>query len=272
MHHRTPTSSRNRISQTHPISIKNKNLKHNYLIFHNGIINNENEMKVDHEKIGFFYTTEKKLNQTQYEFNDSESLAIDLARFIEKQIPQIKTKGSAAYIILQINKKTNKAVKLFFGTNNNPLKLSQTRGKLRLSSEGEGNEIKENIMYNCNLKDFSIKKQKCEIKLYTQEKIQNNTNYNLSYNSPYSSSNENYFSYNITEDKNKEKLIEPDRFSIYFLLFFNSLIFKEIILFNKNNWYANSSSVSRIIEYAFSSKSSFNFPRAIAGPKYFLLK
>src|SRR3989304_431242 len=36
MHHRTPTSSRNRISQTHPISIKNKNLKHNYLIFHNG--------------------------------------------------------------------------------------------------------------------------------------------------------------------------------------------------------------------------------------------
>lgn len=181
LHHRSPTSSNNKMSQTHPIVVDNGSLKHKYFVIHNGIINNSESVKIAHEALGFIYTTigkkTKWSNSDEMEdcHNDSESLAIELARFIEKQTDTIGTVGSAAFIAIQADKKTDKAIGIFFGRNTPPLKLSAARGKIRLSSEGEGNEIAEDFLYRFNPAElgkpkFKIRKQKMEIKSSLYEK------------------------------------------------------------------------------------------------------
>lgn len=159
VHHRIPTSTPNYLSQTHPIEVDNGSLANKYLVIHNGCISNANELKKKHEELGFVYTTaetfEEKNHVNNYfeKFNDSESLAIEVARFIEKQTEKIGAYGSAAFIAVQIDKKTNKAIKIFFGRNTgNPLNMSFSRGKLRLSSEGEGDNIKEFTLYSWDFK------------------------------------------------------------------------------------------------------------------------
>ena len=69
-----------------------------------------------------------------------------------------------AFVVLQVDKKENKIIKMFFGRNDDtPLNMSKTQNKLRLSSEGEGNNIEEMILYSCNLTDFKLKKEKLVI-------------------------------------------------------------------------------------------------------------
>ncbi len=169
-HHRSPTSTENKISQTHPILVSNATLKFDYLLIHNGIINNSEEMKVEHEKLTFKYQTlgPKHSTAAGYDitaFNDSESLAIELALFIEKHTNTLRTRGSAAFMMLQVDKETKKAVKLYFGRDTAPLMLNMTRGKLRLSSTGAGNEIKENILYWFNVDDEKMKMQQKPFKM-----------------------------------------------------------------------------------------------------------
>ena len=108
VHHRIPTSSDNTLKQTHPILVDSGSLQYKYLLVHNGVIRNDKELKKEHEALGFIYTT-----QSENKFNDSECIAIELARFIEKQIDKVGAKGSAAFIGLQIDKKTDKVIKLF---------------------------------------------------------------------------------------------------------------------------------------------------------------
>lgn len=174
MHHRAPTSTDNKLKQTHPIYVDNGSLKYKYLFVHNGVIGNSDEVKKAHEALGFIYTTEceeRKYKNGPKKFNDSECLAIEVARFIEKQTDTLAAIGSAAFVCLQVNKKTDKLLRVFYGRNASPLNLSATRGKLRLSSEGEGNPIAEDYLYEFSPKDFKIKKrkmtmQKAEIKEY----------------------------------------------------------------------------------------------------------
>jgi predicted glutamine amidotransferase len=161
VHHRNPTSTENKIKQTHPIIVNNGSLQYKYAVVHNGTISNDDELKEEHEKLGFIYTTEDK-KEALAEFNDSESLAIEVARFIEDQTKRIETIGSAAFICLQIDKKTNKATKIFFGRNTSPLKMAKTRGKLFLSSEGQGSDIESETLYECNL-DEEMKLSKWEM-------------------------------------------------------------------------------------------------------------
>jgi len=168
VHHRYPTSSENKISQTHPILVSDGSLKHNYLVVHNGVIHNSDDLREKHiNELGFIYSTDRikdKEETTEIEeYNDSETLAIEVARFIEGQTNKIEAVGSAAFICLRINKKTNKVNKLFFARNSNPLKMSKTRGKLRLSSEGEGDNIKENTMYFCDTTDYKLQQKPCII-------------------------------------------------------------------------------------------------------------
>ena len=172
MHHRTPTSSENKLSQTHPIKVSHGSFKHDYLIYHNGVIHNEDELKKKHmEELGFIYTTNRVRDKfstlAAEEFNDSEAIAIEIARFIENQTTEMEAVGSAAFIALQINKKTQTANKLFFGRNDgNPLNMAKSRGKLRLSSEGEGQPIQTDMLYECDLVDFKLKKKACVIKTF----------------------------------------------------------------------------------------------------------
>lgn len=159
MHHRQPTSTDNLINQTHPIVVDNKLLKYKYLVIHNGMISNDDEIIKEHEALGFIYTT-KYTDAGLEKFNDSESLAIEVARYIEKQTTEIGTLGSAAFIAIQIVKETNKVDKIYYGRNaTNKLKLGASRGKIRISSEGQGEEIKDMALYNFNLGDFKIHKE-----------------------------------------------------------------------------------------------------------------
>ena len=157
-HHRIPTSSDNKLKQTHPFLVESGSLQFNYLLVHNGVIHNDDEMKKKHEdELGFVYKTIDGIK-----YNDSEGVAIEVARFIEGQTTEIGTRGSVAFVCLQVNKKTDKVTKLFFGRNDgNPLKMAKTRNKLILSSTGPGVDIKPFYLYDCKLDaEMKLSKQK----------------------------------------------------------------------------------------------------------------
>lgn len=170
-HHRTPTSTKNKLDQTHPILVSNKQLKFDYLVIHNGIITNTGALKTKHKELGYNYTTEYKdtfYSQGGYntvtrtydhgevnsriKWNDTESLAVELALFIEGKIDTIENNNNAAFIVVQINKKTQKTSAVFFGRNGmaSNLNMYKTKGVLRLSSEGIGEEVEENQLFAFN--------------------------------------------------------------------------------------------------------------------------
>lgn len=159
LHHRIPTSSDNTLAQTHPILVDNGSLQFKYLLVHNGVIRNDKELKKEHEDLGFVYTTQDELR-----FNDSECVAIEMARFIEGQTDVVGTRGNVAFICVQIDKKTDKITKLYFGRNEgNPLNMAKTRGKLLLSSTGPGETVTPFKLYECKLDaDMKLsKRQMC---------------------------------------------------------------------------------------------------------------
>lgn len=167
-HHRQPTSSDNKLGQTHPILVDSGTLKHKYLLIHNGSVTNDDELKKMHEEeLGFVYTTMRNIppkwenGREEFQFNDSECLAIEVARFIEKQSEEIQAQGNLTFTCLQINKKTDKVINIFFGRNNGyALKFSMSRGKLRLSSEGEGQMMDVEKLYQFDLKKNKLTKHK----------------------------------------------------------------------------------------------------------------
>lgn len=163
-HHRTPTSSPNYLGQTHPILVDNGSLKHKYLVIHNGCISNDDELKKEHEALGFQYTTDITMvdawKREESKFNDTESLAIEVARFIEEETKEIGTTGSVAFIAVQIDKSTDTVKNIFFGRNEgSPLNMSFTRGKIRISSEGEGDTVTPFKLYSWDLKSKKLKKK-----------------------------------------------------------------------------------------------------------------
>ena len=194
MHHRNPTSSENRILQTHPILVENKEvLKYKYLVIHNGIITNADELKKIHEDEGFKYTTfiEKKDEKDKFEYNDSEALAIEVARYIEnskvkdsKIVAEIRTSGPAAFIALQIDVKTDKVKKVYFGRNAyNPLLIKTTKAQVRISSEEDGGtDIKPNALYSFGLEKFNLKKKPLRFK---QETYSGHRRYGTEYGTEY---------------------------------------------------------------------------------------
>lgn len=174
-HHRTPTSTDNKLSQTHPIFVNHESLGYDYFVVHNGVISNADDLADKHSKIGFTYTTKvpdaKKFGYQYYrsnEFNDSEAFAIELALFIEGRSTHLGHKGSAAYIALQTNKKTGKAERVFFGRDGNPLKVYKTNGQLVMSSEGIGEAIPIDILHHFEIGDdnLMIKTQECKVVPY----------------------------------------------------------------------------------------------------------
>lgn len=147
-HHRQPTSTPNFEECAHPILVKNDELEHVYFVAHNGVLSNEDELKKIHNALGYTYTTEIKKEtrwvtaETNYieeedtQFNDSEALAIELARYIEKKADKMEAKGSIAFIVIQCDKDL-KAKKLYFGRNYmNPLYLEHDKHSFCLKSVG----------------------------------------------------------------------------------------------------------------------------------------
>ncbi len=162
MHHRTPTSSQNKMQETHPILVDNGSLKYKYLGVHNGVISNNDELRKTHEALGFAYTTVRTNDRNQEEFNDSECLIIELARYAEKQITKLNITRGGSFILLQIDKKTDKVERIFYGRTDGsfPLKMAKDRKKIIISSEGEGNDVATEMLYSFGLDDFKIEKTK----------------------------------------------------------------------------------------------------------------
>lgn len=167
-HHRTPTSTDNKLAQTHPIFVSNKELTNDYYIIHNGVIRNDQILKKIHEELGYKYTTEYFQNRYyQYnqtfekicKYNDSEAMAIDLARYIEKKQPEMKIQGSAAFMAIQLKKNSNTIINIFFGRRINPLNIKIEKDYLLLSSEGEGEEIESNQLFSIGISKNRIDKE-----------------------------------------------------------------------------------------------------------------
>jgi predicted glutamine amidotransferase len=168
-HHRTPTSSPNYRSQTHPILVSNELLKYDYLIEHNGQIYNDDERRKDHLTMGFLYTTDIKYGQLD-KFNDSESLAIDIALYIEQLTDKVEARGNAAYAGLQIDKVTKQPVNMFFGRNwSNPLHYSRDQKLIMLSSEGKGEMVEDGTITFIDLRSPKLKQKSYKLEIGTYQ-------------------------------------------------------------------------------------------------------
>lgn len=151
-HHRFPTSTPNLAECAHPIHVKHAELEFEYYVVHNGVISNEDELKPIHNALGYEYTTEIVKRETietkfqtytydeEMQFNDSESLAIELARHIEGKSKSVDAKGTMAFIVLQT--KDGVVKKLYYGRNfGNPLyREALAEGILGLKSQGAATE------------------------------------------------------------------------------------------------------------------------------------
>jgi predicted glutamine amidotransferase len=159
-HHRYPTSTVNVPETAHPIFVRNGELKHSYYVVHNGVINNARELKKKHTELGYSYNTEvttqyqtakKRTYYGATEFNDSESLAIELGRTIEGLQPEVTATGSIACIVFQANKAGTRIEAVYYGTNgSNPLTITEDDYSLCIASEG-GTPIQARTMYRLDV-------------------------------------------------------------------------------------------------------------------------
>jgi len=172
VHHRFPTSTKNYKSQTHPIKVENKSLEFDYYVLHNGVISNTNELKDHHDKLKFDYSTlltyktvmssfVGKSTSFDYDWNDSNSLAIELARFLEGQIKDLTSvKGSFAFIVIQTTKK-GVLNKVFVGRNSgNPLMIDEFGS---FGSEIGTSEIVAGKIFELNISNMGL----VEVKQFT---------------------------------------------------------------------------------------------------------
>lgn len=155
-HHRMPTSTSNVKSSTHPVKVSHPTLEYDYFVIHNGNISNADDLKEQHEEIGFEYTTEMvtitetRLNKWKnVEFNDTEALAIDLALAIEDGDDSLDARGSIATVCLQVDKETQEIKALHYGRNNsNPLVREYQKGQFfTLKSQGQGEKVDAHTLH-----------------------------------------------------------------------------------------------------------------------------
>lgn len=170
VHHRFPTSTKNLKSQTHPIKVTDKKFEFDYYLMHNGVISNTNELKAKHDKLGIEYSSLLTYKTTmssfmgkstwyEYKWNDSNSLAVELARLIENQTEDLDTvKGTFAFIMVQVNKKTGKFHKVFVGRNSgNPLMIDDFGS---FGSEIGTSTIIPGKLFELNVKNMELKEVK----------------------------------------------------------------------------------------------------------------
>jgi hypothetical protein len=178
-HHRQPTGGQpNLIGLAHPFRISADSFEYDYLMVHNGMISNDTHLKKKHEELGFKYQTEfEKVEETKVKvvvggveeeapgtrkvttkgFNDSESLAWELALYLEGYQDKIEVKGGAAFIIYQLEKGTDKVLKMSYGCNlGRPLKVEMGGKKKKkknggdivaIKSEGNGTDVTHHKLY-----------------------------------------------------------------------------------------------------------------------------
>lgn len=178
-HHRSPTSTKNTVGTTHPMYVTGEELKYDYYFAHNGIIHNASLLKSKHEEKGYKYQTEyiekkiaeyksgrsETLEVDKSVFNDSESLAIELARYIEGLSDEISTRGPVAFWGISLEKGSNNVVEVFFGKNKGrDLCIKDNKKWYTVSSE-TGQDLEDMKLYSVPIKDLgkSLFEQPLEI-------------------------------------------------------------------------------------------------------------
>ena len=160
----------------HPFSTKDF-FKNNYVGVHNGVISNDNVLEKQHQAIGINYVS----RQATGEFNDSEALIYDIARYLEGEVEELTAQGSIAFIIVKRNN-DGKPVTLFFGRNSgNPLKMKKTKFSMTLSSEGKGKDIDANQLYSYDYETGEVTQRYMYIPYYSRY-----SGYNSNYSNGYS--------------------------------------------------------------------------------------
>lgn len=163
-HHRYPTSTINVDECCHPIKVSHEELDYDYFVQHNGVIRNDTELKKEHDKLGYIYSTElEREEETHYvakknggkyvtktklanQFNDSESFAIELARCIDGMSRKINCVGTIAFHCIKTTK-DGKFVGFYYGHNTgNPLCVSEDKHTVMIKSVG-GSPLPTDIMY-----------------------------------------------------------------------------------------------------------------------------
>jgi len=180
-HHRFPTSTPNIEGLNHPITIDFKGFKSNYYVIHNGVIRNADRLKRKHNKKGLFYSTvmektftksikvnESVVNETEEvvkKFNDSESLAYELALYFEGEQTEIDAEGTIAFIVISTDKEGN-VENIFYGRNSgNPLVVERDKNSnmLFLKSLGNGSQILEDEIVQIDYKTDDVFSQKVRV-------------------------------------------------------------------------------------------------------------
>lgn len=158
-HHRNPSSTINIWECAHPIKVSIPAHTHDYYVTHNGIIHNADLLKKDHDKEGIPYTTrlrqywmseEGNIHKGVEKFNDSEALAIELAKSLEDPLmPSIDgVRGSIAFIAHKVDRKTGAIVALYWGRNyQNPLHVFKDENFLVITSKGKGKDIEGHCLF-----------------------------------------------------------------------------------------------------------------------------
>lgn len=169
-HHRLPTSTMNTKRTAHPIFVSNDLLKYDYYVAHNGIISNAEALKKIHEELGYQYTTESRekkfvvyadgsnelLSDISGGFNDSESLAIELAQFLEGVKETIDTRGSVAFWAAKVIKGTSLVESISFGKNmGRSLKVFDNKRWWGITSE-TGKDLKDMTLYTVGLTKLGL--------------------------------------------------------------------------------------------------------------------
>lgn len=183
-HHRIPTSTPNYAGTAHPFKITDPSFQYDYYVIHNGVITNTNVLKDEHmEDFGIAYKSRyltasgvhfpgqsqfDKVGYNAGKHNDSESIAVELALFLEGKKEAIQTVGGAAIIGLQVVKDTNEIESVFYGRNEGrPLIWEQPSSKKRkknkpfcfvIKSEGAGNELPSETLY---IRDYKTGSEIC---------------------------------------------------------------------------------------------------------------
>lgn len=194
-HHRLPTSTPNFDETAHPIKVSQDDFKYDYYVVHNGVISNDDDLYKEHSKLGYEYTTKgiektittingkKVMSEDKYWYNDSECLAIELALLLEGKKDFIGARGSIAFVCIQ-TEKNGKVVAIYYGRNSSsPLKLEKCTGShFVLKSEGNGQDVKTNILFRIDYETGDISEREIEIGYYYNVIKKENSNISSGWN------------------------------------------------------------------------------------------
>jgi hypothetical protein len=161
-HHRTPTSTDNVINSCHPFTIPTKDGK--IILIHNGVIYNDDELFGEHKKLGIKYGSYDKKTK---KFNDSESLAVDFARYISGEQKKLKARGWIALIAFHVDKDDNLKKMYFARDKGAELNFTFTSKGILVGSEVVGKLVEQDKLYEFDYKTTEITKTPIEFGAYS---------------------------------------------------------------------------------------------------------